>query len=465
MPLAMSPKQAEYFDRIQKQVDEIYDIAKMARSKGLDPSIDVECPPALDMAGRVETLVGPRGIADLIRAWKEEGADQDEICFRAMDVILENKIIEKTADETIDLAVRVALAIKTEGVVSAPLEGIEKVIVRDNALGGDKYLSIYFAGPIRAAGGTTQAFAVLCADYVRLKMNIPVWRASDGEVDRMIEEVKLYDRIMNLQYPFTIEELAFATRNLTVELNGEPTEDQEVSAHRDLPRIETNFVRGGPCLVLNDGVLLKAKKILKIIEKRKIPGWDWLNELKKLGAKEEPKKEEKPKVEGDQVKKEEDGKDKQLDYGGDNYKGKKLIEGEQKEEIKNKITPVQRRWKDLDEKNHALAKFIADIIAGRPVFAYPSKIGVHRIRYGRLRNTGLAACGFHPSTMILLEKFLAVGTQIRIERPGKSGGTMPVTSIEPPILLMPNGDVKQIWDIQEAVADCRQTFWKKRFFM
>ena len=65
-----------------------------------------------------------------------------------MDVILENKIIEKTADETIDLAVRVALAIKTEGVVSAPLEGIEKVIVRDNALGGDKYLSIYFAGPI-----------------------------------------------------------------------------------------------------------------------------------------------------------------------------------------------------------------------------------------------------------------------------------------------------------------------------
>ena len=76
-------------------------------------------------------------------------------------------------------------------------------------------------------------------------MNIPVWRASDGEVDRMIEEVKLYDRIMNLQYPFTIEELAFATRNLTVELNGEPTEDQEVSAHRDLPRIETNFVGGG----------------------------------------------------------------------------------------------------------------------------------------------------------------------------------------------------------------------------
>ena len=72
MPLAMSPKQAEYFDRIQKQVDEIYDIAKMARSKGLDPSIDVECPPALDMAGRVETLVGPRGIADLIELGKKK---------------------------------------------------------------------------------------------------------------------------------------------------------------------------------------------------------------------------------------------------------------------------------------------------------------------------------------------------------------------------------------------------------
>lgn len=447
----MSDAQKAYFERIHKDVEHIYDIAKQARAKGIDPSTDVECPPALDMAGRVETLVGPQGLADKIRAWKEAGADQDEICFRAMDEVLEGKFPDVPKEELIERAVRVALAIKTEGVVSAPLEGIGKVIVRNNPLGGTPYLSIYFAGPIRAAGGTVQAFAVLCADYVRLKMNIPAWKATKDEIERMVEEVKLYDRIMNLQYPSTNEEIAFATEHLTVELNGEPTEDQEVSAHRDLPRIETNVVRGGPCLVLNDGLLLKSKKILKIIEKRKIPGWEWLGDLKKLGQKQDDKKD--------------DQKDKQLDYGGDNYKGKKERDEDKTHFQVKKENPVERRRKMLDQKNPPLSKFIADIIAGRPVFSYPSRIGGHRLRYGRSRNTGLAACGFHPSQMLILEKFLAIGTQIRIERPGKSGAVMPVTSIEPPIILLDNGDVKQLWDIQEASDIADKRLAKKILFL
>ncbi|MHA1610639.1 MAG: DNA-directed DNA polymerase II large subunit, partial [Promethearchaeota archaeon] len=437
----MSEKYRKYFEKIETDVGQIYQFAEKARAIGIDPDTVVESPQARDAAGRVEKLVGPKGIADLLRTWKEEGADQDELCFRAMDWLIDDKLGTFTPDEKVDRAIRLSLAIKTEGVVSAPLEGIAKVVIRDNKLGGDPYLSLYFAGPIRAAGGTVQAFAVLSAEHVRQKMKIPKWVATEDEIGRFVEEVKLYDRIMNLQYPSTNEELAFAVKHLTVELNGDRTEQREVSAHRDLPRIETNFVRGGPCLVLNDGVLLKAKKILRVIEKRKIPEWEWLIKLKKLGQAEN---DEKP---------EENGKDKALDYGGDTYKGKKTREENDlggKEENRLSRSPSKIRRHQLDEKNPPLNKYIADVIAGRPVFAYPSQVGGHRIRYGRSRNTGLAACGTHPSQMILLDKFMAIGTQIRIERPGKSSSTMPVTSIEPPIVLLKNGDVKQLWDAKDA---------------
>jgi len=455
MPIVCSKKQTRYFEKIETDVLKIYEFAEEARKIGVDPECKVECPPAKDMASRVEQLVGPTGIAEKITQWKEEGADQDEICFRAMDLVIEGKFEKLEGlgnNERADLAIRVALAIKTEGVVSAPLEGISKVLIRDNKIGGNPYLSLYFAGPIRAAGGTVQAFAVLCAEYVREKMNIAPWKATEEECERFVEEVKLYDRILNLQYPSTNEEISFAVKNLTIELNGDPTETQEVSAHRDLPRIDTNFVRGGPCLVLNDGLLLKSKKIQIIIDKRKISGWEWLKKLKKLGQIDQSKEENA------------DEKDKSQNYSGDLYKGKN-IETDDKFKKKKLDTPVSKRRHLMEEKNPPLNKYIADVIAGRPVFAFPSEIGGQRIRYGRSRNTGLAACGIHPSQMFLLEKFMAIGTQIRIERPGKSSSVMPVTSIEPPIVLMKNGDVKQLWNIREAekIADKRNT--KKILFV
>ncbi len=454
MPVVMSEKMRKYFTKIENDVAVIYEYANKARKIGVDPSPEVECPPAKDMAGRVEKLVGPEGIGEILRKWKEGGAGQDELCFRAMDQILEGKFGELPKNEKVDLAIRVALAIKTEGVVSAPLEGIAKIIVRENKTGGQPYLALYFAGPIRAAGGTVQAFAVLCAEHVRRKMEIAPWKASEDEVGRMVEEVKLYDRIMNLQYPSTKEELEFAVRHLTVELNGEPTERREVSAHRDLPRIDTNFVRGGPCLVLNDGVLLKSKKILRTIDKRKIPGWDWLRQLKELAH-----SDNKAKIDNEE-------KDKAKDYGGDTYKGKKIRETHEDKDVPIvEETPVSRRIAALEAKNPPLNKFIADIIAGRPVFSFPSRIGGHRIRYGRSRNTGLAACGTHPSQMILLDEFMAIGTQIRIERPGKSGSTMPVTSIEPPIVKMKNGDVIQLWNIKDTVKITQEKLYDEILFL
>jgi len=395
----MNKEIEDYFVSIQNQVDHCYSIAEKARSKGFDPEKYVECPQAKDLAGRVEKLVGPEGIAEAIRNLKKIGLNDDEIVFKVVTDILDKKVGNiETLEERVERAIRAGLAIKTMGVVSAPLEGISKVLIRKDQF-GKKYLSLFFAGPIRAAGGTTAALCVLIADYVRKKSNIPKYEATEAEIGRYVEEVRLYDRNVHLQYPSSNREIRYAVKNLPVEINGDSTEVEEVSAFRDLPRIETNNIRGGACLVLNDGILLKAPKLLKIAKAMNLEGWDWLDDLKKITQKEESEK-------------------------------------SQIENVKNKKEEVE-----FIAPN---SKYVADIIAGRPVFSYPSEIGGHRIRYGRSRNTGLAAGGIHPATMGILDDFVAIGTQLRIERPGKSTSICPVSAIEAPIVKLKDGNVIRV---------------------
>ncbi|MFX1388804.1 MAG: DNA polymerase II large subunit [Promethearchaeota archaeon] len=396
----MSKGMEFYFESIQNKVDECYSIARKARKLGLDPELDIESPQAKDLAGRVEKLVGPKGVAEVIRDLKKKGLTEDQLVFKVVADILDKKIGRlESLEARVDRAIRVGLAIKTMGVVSAPLEGISKILIRKDTF-GKKYLSLYFAGPIRAAGGTTAALCVLIADYVRKKTNIPKYEASEAEIGRYVEEVKLYDRIVHLQYPSSNNEIRHAVSHLPVEINGDSTEDEEVSAFRDLPRIETNHVRGGACLVLNDGILLKAPKLLKIAKTMNLSDWDWLSDLKKIA---------------------------------------------QNQEKNNEIIKVK-----IEEKVLPNSKYMADIIAGRPVFSDPSKIGGHRIRYGRSRNTGLAAAGIHPATMKILDEFIAIGTQLRTERPGKSTSVCPVDSIEPPIVKLKNGNVVKVRSAKKA---------------
>ncbi|MEI2761404.1 MAG: hypothetical protein V9E95_04090 [Methanothrix soehngenii] len=52
-------------------------------------------------------------------------------------------------------------------------------------------------------------------------------------------------------------------RNCPICIDGEPTEEEEVSGYRDLDRIETNRVRGGIALVSAEGIALKRPKLSK----------------------------------------------------------------------------------------------------------------------------------------------------------------------------------------------------------
>ena len=45
-------------------------------------------------------------------------------------------------------------------------------------------------------------------------------------------------------------------------------------------RISTDRVRGGALRVMNDGLIGRSRKLLKLVEILKLDGWNWLNDLK-----------------------------------------------------------------------------------------------------------------------------------------------------------------------------------------
>jgi DNA polymerase II large subunit len=267
----------KYFSDLQRDIDACYNIANTARKKGLDPEFEVEIPQAADLAARVEQLVGPKNIAPKIRETTKKIKDREIVSLDIAKYIASGKKYKfKTKEAALDQAVRTGLAILTEGVLVAPLEGIADVKLGNNKDGSD-YVDLYFSGPIRSAGGTGQAMSVLIADVVRREMNIGTYSPTDGEIERYKEEIPLYKRAQHLQYTPSVDEIDKIVRNCPICINGEGTEKEEVTGYRDLPRIETNRLRGGACLVIAEGLCLKAPKILKHVKKLKLKGWDFLD--------------------------------------------------------------------------------------------------------------------------------------------------------------------------------------------
>ncbi|MBI5680945.1 MAG: DNA polymerase II large subunit [Methanobacterium sp.] len=385
-----------YFEALEKETQKVYDVARKARLKGHDTELEPEVPLAKNLAERVEGLVGPENIAGRITELEADYSREEAAFWIAREIVTKPdeegkedslEIKEKKADQ----AIRTALAILTEGVVAAPLEGIAKLKIKQNF---DKtwYLAVYFAGPIRSAGGTAAALAVLIGDYIRLSIDLDVYKPTEREIERYVEEVELYEsEVTNLQYSPSPEEVRLAVKNIPVEVTGEPTDHVEVS-HRDLERVETNNIRGGALLAIAEGVIQKAPKALKYANKLKIDGWEWLDTFSKGTSNSDDDEGEKDKVDD---------------------------------------------------------KYMRDIIGGRPVLSYPQAKGGFRLRYGRSRNSGLAAMGISPITMEIVE-FLAVGTQMKIERPGKGMCVVPCDVIDGPIVKLRNGSVIKVESTAQA---------------
>ncbi len=406
----------EYFTKLNQQLQEIYSIASKAREKGLDPSLMVEIPIAKDIADRVEGLIGPEGVGKRIRDFEKEGMSREQVAFKLAEVICDGKLISGTKEFLADQAIRSSLAVITESITAAPLEGIAKVKIKKND-DGSEYLAVYYAGPIRSAGGTAAGMSVLLADFIREKLGLSKYQPNQREIERYIEELELYNRVSHLQIPTTKEEQRFAASNLTIEITGEPTDKVEVSGNRDLRRIETNRLRGGACLVFNDGLVGRSKKLHKRIIENNLEGWNWFKDLiaihEKTGMSHDESDDEYESIEESELLPEEDS-----------------------------ILGVEDVKADVG--------YIKDVIGGRPVFAHPSEKGGFRIRYGRSRTTGLASMGIHPALMGIVDDFLACGTHVRTERPGKGAIVMPVDTIHPPIVKLKSGDVKKVNSYKEA---------------
>ena len=67
MNVRMNNEYHEYATSLENQVQLIYEVAREARQKGLDPKPFPEIDIARDLAGLVEGLVGPPGVAESIR--------------------------------------------------------------------------------------------------------------------------------------------------------------------------------------------------------------------------------------------------------------------------------------------------------------------------------------------------------------------------------------------------------------
>ena len=96
-------------------------------------------------------------------------------------------------------------------------------------------------------------------------------------------------------------------------------------------------------------------------------------------------------------------------------------------------------------------KYTKEIIGGRPLFAEPSTNGGFRLRYGRSRVSGFATWSVNPATMLLLDEFIAIGTQMKTERPGKGCIVTPATTVEGPVVKLKNGSVLRVDDYETAL--------------
>jgi len=408
-------KISNYFSSLDSYVKKAYDVATLAKKEGYDPKDFVEMPLAKEISERVEGLISvfsPQilnsGIAKRIQELEKEYGKLDwRVSLSIAYEVAQEKFCKfENKKEAMEIGIRVGFAYSTLGVISAPLEGFIDLSIKLRK-DGKEYICLNYAGPVRAAGGTAGAVSVLIGDYVRKKMGYESYDPTEVELKRIYTELIDYnDRAVRLQYLPSEEETLFLVKNIGVEISGDPTEQIEVSNYKDLPRMKTNRIRGGMCLVYAECIIQKAPKLYKRIDvwgnEFNMEHWLFLGEFLELQKKIKARAEGKEKTKGE----------------------------ENKKDSKPKLLP-----------NY---KFIEDIVAGRPVFTFPMRKGGFRLRYGRCRTSGFASTSISAPTIEILDNFLAVGTQLKLERPGKATVLTACDTIEGPVVRLKNGSLVKL---------------------
>jgi len=394
----------KYFEQIEKNVKKLYKIAEKARSKNLDPEPKPSVVLAKDMAERVEGLISTvapqlkgKGVSKRIRQLEKEYGFLDwRISLIIADEVAKEKFCKFEDKITaMEIGIRTGFAYHTLGTVASPLEGFVKLKIKKRK-DGKEYFSSFYSGPIRSAGGTGASVSVIITDYVRKKNGYSPYDPTPDEIKRYSTELYDYhERITNLQYLPSVEEIEFLAKHIPIQISGDPSEKREVSNYKDLPRVETNKIRNGVCLTMGEGVAQKAPKLWKQLSKWgkgfDLENWNFLEEF---------------------------------------------VELQKRIKAKTQVTDKENTAKIMPNYT-----FIKDLVAGRPVLAYPLAPGGFRLRYGRSRTSGYSSSSLHPATLIVLDDYIATGTQLKTERPGKATTITPCESIEGPIVKLKSGEV------------------------
>ncbi|MFT7616350.1 MAG: hypothetical protein ACI8Y7_001181, partial [Candidatus Woesearchaeota archaeon] len=415
-----SPRMQKYFDTIESDVKDMYAYATKARKQGFDPSEQVDIKIAKNLAERVVGLIsvvapkidGSGVVERIIELEKIYGNLDWRVAMVIAHEIAQQKFVKfETPHLAIEIGIRVGFAYVTVGVVSSPLEGFTSIDVKKRRDGKGEYFCMNFAGPIRNAGGTAAAVSVLIADYVRNKLGYAAYDPDERECERChVELMDYHERVTNLQYVPSKEEVLFLVKNCPIEIGGDASEKFEVSNFKDLPRVKQNRIRSGFCLIHSSCIPLKAKKLWKQISKWKsdmgMEEWSFMEEF--------------------------------LDI-----QKRATSKSGTKEEVKKDQT--------LEEKNiYPIYTYIADLVGGRPVIGHPIRPGGLRLRYGRSRTSGFSAQSVHPATMYVMDDFVAIATQFKVERPGKAAAFTSCDSIMGPTVLLTDGSVEYIDDVKRA---------------
>jgi len=383
----------DYYTDILHQYEHAQKVALKARLLGYDPIETIESKTVFDLADRVNQMLNLNQFEGLVDRLREllKSTTKERAALTISQEIALGKFGSLSKQKSLEYGIRAGLAVMTDGVTVAPLEGIYNVAIKQNDDNSD-YASVSYAGPMRSAGGTEAGFSLVIADVTAKKLGLSNYRASRDEVDRFVEELRVYEReVGNFQFKVTDDDIRFAISNLPVEIDGVETDPVEVVVHRNLKRVSTDRMRGGALRVLNDGIIGRANKLSKKLSSLNIAGWEWLTEIK----------------------------------GG--------------------------TQQSTNETEQAGAHF-EEVISGRAVLSMPRRRGGFRLRYGRSINTGLSTVGIHPAVSTLLDYPVVTGTQVKVDLPGKAATIAFVDSIEGPTVLLDDGSIKHPRTAVEADA-------------
>jgi len=429
--MACSPTVQKYFNYLDDNTNKAFAIASKARKMGFDPEEFVEIKLAKNMAERVVGIISvlaPQiigsGVVERIIELEEEFGSQDwRVAMKIALEIAQSKFCEfKDKVEAIEIGIRTGFAYVTVGVVSSPLEGLTSVEIKKRADGKGEFFRLNYGGPIRNAGGTAAATSVLIADYVRKHLGYAKYDPTEKEIKRCAAELEDYhEYVANLQYYPYKEESEFLMKNIPVEIAGNPSEKRELSnaSLKDLPRVETNILRSGYCLIHSSCIPLKSPKLWKKLNDwghdMGMEDWDFIKEHIKLQK---------------------------------NMKAKTAAKKDVKKEIKSSDDgKISMEVRDRVKRDPT---FVKDLVGGRPVIGHPMRSGAFRLRYGRSRASGYSGQSIHPASMAVLNDFIAIGTQLKVERPGKAAAFTPCDSVDGPIVKLKDGSVLYLDDINEA---------------